>query len=371
MCVADCDANSILTNCQHFLCSRCWNKYPKGQCPRCHKACKTVSLSAPNFPHEVQERLRFDVKRHMTMALQALEFQQRLDLGATQRLKEITTQLHQQLRATVQQLADAQRQLQHKSEEAKTLQVEVNVLRDQLREVHMTSRGTGASSSSLGQGMSMHRGGTPAMSMIPPASMSSQRGGGGGVRSPSGFRCDAFGDVPHSGPIPVDVPPLSPFGMFATSRLHNAPNGSPLSSGGGGGMPPTPHPQTLHHHNTNISSSNNAQQPQRDWSPSTATATPLGWSRDPNAKRPRDDTATAAGGGGGGGVAEHFRLGLLQPMSQSQHANIAQSSQSHTHGGGGGTSATQHNLTPLPKLKSLLSNGGARLVRSSSGHEFA
>jgi hypothetical protein len=352
MCVAECDANSILTNCQHFLCSRCWNKYPKGQCPRCHKACRTLSLSAPNFPAEVQERLRFDVKRHLTMSVQALEFQQRLEQGATQRLKEITTQLHQQLRSTMQQLADAQRQLQHKSDEAKTLQVEVNVLRDQLREVHMSGRSSGGQhnsqhTSSAGGGGAM-RNATPAMSMIPMHSsqQNSIMGGGGAVRSPSGFRCD-FGDLPHSAPS-AEVP-LSPFGTFGASRL----NSSSSNPGGGSGsvLPPTPHPQQ-HHGYTQ-------QQPQQQppaWSPSSANATPLGWSRDP--KRPRDEPPTSNASGNptapSGGTTEHFRLGLMQPLSQT----IA------------GATLPQ-NLTPLPKLKSLLSGGGARLVRPSSGHDYA
>ncbi|CUG88762.1 transmembrane protein, putative [Bodo saltans] len=383
MCVADCDSNSVLTNCQHFICSRCWNKYPKGQCPRCHKACKTLSLSAPNFPVEVQERLRFDVKRHMTMSIQALEFQQRLEQGATQRLKEIMTQLQQQLRSTMQQLSDAQRQLHQKSEEAKTLQVEVNVLRDQLREVHMSGRSSSSSSShhhnnsnSMGNAMMqstaaplMHNSNrsssTPAMSMIPMHNGSQQQQGnilmmGGGARSPSGFRCD-FGDASsHNGPG-LEAPPLSPFGLFGSSR----------AGGDGVVLPPTPHPQ---HMSQQAAQHQTHQQPK--WSPSSATATPLGWSRDPT-KRPRDEQAQAninhaapshVPPAGGGGMSEHFRLGHMQPLSQ-HAAAAAVAGMVHTTGSGG--VALPQNLTPLPKLKSLLSNGGARLVRPSSGHEFA
>lgn len=336
MCVADCDATSILTSCPHFLCARCYNKHPKGQCPRCHKACKTVPLNAPNFPADVQERIRFDMRKHLTMSVQAFVFQQQLDHSAMQRLKEITTQLHQQLRSTMQQLGEAQRHAQHKAEESKTLQVEVNVLRDQLREVHMGGR-----SSSGAPSHHITSRATPAMPLAP------QGGGDGPLRSPSAFRCDAFSDVPH-GAAAVDVPPLSPFGVFGTSRLT-------------AGLPMAPSPRTSRNESSTQHQSGSV------WSPSSASATPLGWSRAPAQgeyppKRPRDDGAPSISQSGG--AAEHFRLGNLLPPQTMQPRHPAAA----VVNGNSSSLASCH--TPLPKLSAVMPSGGARLVRPSSGHEF-
>ena len=89
ICVSDCDANGLLTNCQHFLCSRCSAKYPSTTCPRCQKPCKTIKLNADNFPRDISERMQCDPIQQLKSVVQSFEFQQRQNQVTHVRMREI------------------------------------------------------------------------------------------------------------------------------------------------------------------------------------------------------------------------------------------------------------------------------------------
>jgi hypothetical protein len=131
MCVSDCDANGCFTNCQHFLCVRCFTKYPKGACPRCQKPCQVIRLGAPNFPKDVMERITIQPLRLLQQTAVAMEFQKRQEALMTQRLKELVTNFNNSHRQCMEQLARANTQV--RALESENLQLKAEVSRLQLQ----------------------------------------------------------------------------------------------------------------------------------------------------------------------------------------------------------------------------------------------
>lgn len=125
MCVSDCDANAVLTNCQHFLCVRCVAKYPQGQCPRCQKPCKVIRLSAPNFPRDMMERIQADPVKLTQSLAQTLDFQRRQESLASQRLKELVTALNNSNRSMAAQMQSMQQELAAAKSQVQALEGEL------------------------------------------------------------------------------------------------------------------------------------------------------------------------------------------------------------------------------------------------------
>lgn len=309
-----------MTNCQHFMCHRCLSRYPKGQCPRCQKPCKTILLSAPNVPKELMERLQYDVKKQLSQAAQALELQQRLEQAAAARLKEMVTTFNQQLRHATQQVSELQQQLGHKTEECKTLQVEVNVLRDQLREVHHGPvRHATPMAPSVQHAAQMQRASESLASFGDPFSSSSQQ-----VSS-------ALHSAVH---LREPSAPPSPFAFQFSTEAADLAGLAALPTGGAGR--PT-------------------------WSPAS---TPLGWGTSAS-KRARDHSQAADQG-----QRLEQRFHLATPTVRSAHdtaasglvsSSVTRASVSGALGmGGGSRPVTPHHATQrpgsvlLPKLQSLL-----------------
>ncbi|RNF07219.1 putative dynein heavy chain, cytosolic [Trypanosoma rangeli] len=121
ICCSDCDADSLFTSCQHFLCARCTARYPPGQCPRCRKPCKVVKAGAA-LPNELQERMAQDPQRVLAVAAQALEFQRRQEHQTLQRLREIVTTLNQSNRSMASQLSAAKTERESLLNKIKRLQ---------------------------------------------------------------------------------------------------------------------------------------------------------------------------------------------------------------------------------------------------------
>jgi hypothetical protein len=131
ICVSDCDANGLLTNCQHFLCSRCSAKYPPGTCPRCQKPCKAIKLNAQNFPRDILERMQADPLSQLKSIAQTFEFQQRQQQVAHVRMREILVGLtgnNQQLQQRCQRL---EKELQASQESNSRLATELSELKRQ------------------------------------------------------------------------------------------------------------------------------------------------------------------------------------------------------------------------------------------------
>lgn len=384
ICVSDCDANAHLTTCQHFLCARCVQKYPnKGHCPRCQKPCKTVLLSSPSFPKEFAERLQFDVKRQLQLALQSIEVQQRLEVQTNQRLKEIVTTLNGQNRHFAQQLQDAQALIRRREEEIAALHNQMQQLQQQLQQqqqqpyrapspFHLDptptplqhAGGSALSSSSA----TAHRGSN---SVVAQHNMS---GSSTGWMAPSmdvSSTSAALRSLNNSNSLHSNPPQQGP--AWATTT------GTPTAGGGGFGTP-QPRPSVA----------------------AVASQPLIGWGRTESLKRPRDPSAAGGGGGGGQSLAS---LVYRPPttMGGGSHAQPPPSQQQHqvsSQQQGGLMLGTPHPGTPqptalhsfhlatpaltirdgmeggpirpmaLPKLQSLLppNQGLARVVHSSSGH---
>lgn len=119
VCVSDCDATAVLTNCQHFVCARCAAKVPNmATCPRCHKPCRHIRLNAAGFPPDIAERMQSDPLQQLKSCAQTFEFQIRQLQLSNQRLKELLTGLsgsNQQLAARCSGLEKEARSLKEEN----------------------------------------------------------------------------------------------------------------------------------------------------------------------------------------------------------------------------------------------------------------
>lgn len=340
VCVSDCDGSAVITDCQHFICHRCVQRSAKGVCPRCQKPCRSVALNAPNAPRELLACLEFDAPRQLRLSLQALELQQRLETSNNQRLKEMVTMMNQQSRATAQQLGQVQQQLQQKAEECRTLQVEVNLLRDQLREVHLQGQQLAAVQQQQQRAVS-----TPVMSNVPSMTTS--------------FLQNPSRDSPRSHPTASQSNALASVFSF--------------NSGGRGG---TPLPiRGCSEARSSIGPSGLPNPAATMWSPTGGNGgdVALGWSSGGQVPSKR---ARSEAGEHGGMRTESFHLttpvmSLTSPQGQPPRHVIASSATrlgGDGHAGAPGPTSTSaqpmlgNRTAMLPRLPSLLPGGSGHMM---------
>ena len=126
VCCSDCDASAVFTDCQHFICARCYAKYgPSGKCPKCNIPCRTIQCGSNKFPKDLLERIRADPHKMLKQTVAALEFQKKHEDQAVVRLKELVTILNNSNRSLSSQVQTLRTELAQLQEANANLNTEL------------------------------------------------------------------------------------------------------------------------------------------------------------------------------------------------------------------------------------------------------
>eukprot|EP01061_Rhynchopus_euleeides_P035321 TRINITY_DN59512_c0_g1_i1.p1 TRINITY_DN59512_c0_g1~~TRINITY_DN59512_c0_g1_i1.p1 ORF type:complete len:285 (+),score=33.68 TRINITY_DN59512_c0_g1_i1:3-857(+) len=139
-CSAKLTPTGELTSCRHFICEGCLKGREQGVCPVCKQDCRTVQLSAPNFPQEIKERSNVVVDEAAAKAVATCRMQNSHLAQISERQSLLLQRAYTSIRLQRQSYKDLEVTY-------KRLNKENAVLRDRLKGTRRGPKVWGASSS--------------------------------------------------------------------------------------------------------------------------------------------------------------------------------------------------------------------------------